>query len=277
MDNDYPASHSMDTCFFAVDRDGHVAVFDTGEAGAVPAAVLSGEQAYEARRQFAQLPRVGVIHEREGRVTPNQPSEFNQHRGMLALPYPTLVFLDSLDPVKEEIAAGRGIEVQASEGVAVLFQELSEALAKRLHDSGACRGCSLYFSNEDEEFRPDLAARGFFSYSHLTENWISGPYGRVCRPAQPIHVDQLPPRMREAVKSMRFESLSFAETTHIQPIEHTECVSWESAYMDVTGKNIRPIPGREDEYTEHYEELADIGDNMNVEPPPGHNADAVEE
>ena len=33
MEIDFPAAHSMDTCFFAVDRDGHVAVFETGEAG----------------------------------------------------------------------------------------------------------------------------------------------------------------------------------------------------------------------------------------------------
>jgi hypothetical protein len=276
MQPDYPAAHSIYTCFFAVDRDGHVAIFDTGEAGAVPASALSGEEAYEVRRQLATLPRIGVIHERKGRATPNHPSEFNEHRGMLALPYPTLMFLASLDPVRDEIAVGRAVEVRASEGVAVLFQEMSEALAKRLHDSGACLGCSLYFHNEDDDSSPEIAARGFFSYSHLTENWISGPYGRVSRPAQPIHVDQLPPRMREAVKSMHFHSLSFAETTHIQPIEHTECVSWESAYMDVTGKNIRPIPGREDEYAEHYEEMDDIGGKVNVEPPHGHNPDAEE-
>ena len=35
--DDFPAGHSMDTTWFAVDRDGHVAVFDTGEDGAAPA------------------------------------------------------------------------------------------------------------------------------------------------------------------------------------------------------------------------------------------------
>ena len=73
MDNDYPASHSMDTCFFAIDREGHVAIFDTGEAGAVPAQALAGDDAYSARQQLTALPRVEVIHERQGRVTPNQP------------------------------------------------------------------------------------------------------------------------------------------------------------------------------------------------------------
>ena len=33
--SDYPAAHSMDTTWFAVDRCGHVAIFDSGEEGAV--------------------------------------------------------------------------------------------------------------------------------------------------------------------------------------------------------------------------------------------------
>src|SRR5688500_5905944 len=40
---DYPAAHSMDTIWFAVDRDGHVAVFSSGEAGAVPGDAYLGE------------------------------------------------------------------------------------------------------------------------------------------------------------------------------------------------------------------------------------------
>lgn len=38
---DYPAAHSMDTSWFAIDEAGHVAVFDSGEDGAVPFAALS--------------------------------------------------------------------------------------------------------------------------------------------------------------------------------------------------------------------------------------------
>jgi hypothetical protein len=33
---DYPAAHSMDSCWFAVDESGEVAFFDTGEGGALP-------------------------------------------------------------------------------------------------------------------------------------------------------------------------------------------------------------------------------------------------
>jgi hypothetical protein len=36
IDTDYPAAHSMDTTWFAVDKDGHVGAFATGENGSVP-------------------------------------------------------------------------------------------------------------------------------------------------------------------------------------------------------------------------------------------------
>ncbi len=173
MQADYPAAHSMDTCFFAIDRDGHVACFDTGEAGAVPVQALSGDSAYSVRRQLAQLPRVEVMHDRQGGVTPGRSNEFSKHGGRMALPDPTLVFLASLDPVREEIAAGRAVEVTATDGVAVLFRQVSESLAAQLHVNGACLGCCLYFQGEDASEGPlDLTVRGLFSYSHLTDNWI---------------------------------------------------------------------------------------------------------
>lgn len=33
---DWPAAHSMDTAWYAVDADGHIGRFETGEAGALP-------------------------------------------------------------------------------------------------------------------------------------------------------------------------------------------------------------------------------------------------
>lgn len=36
FDNDYPAAHSMDTTWFAVDKNGYLAVLESGGSGAVP-------------------------------------------------------------------------------------------------------------------------------------------------------------------------------------------------------------------------------------------------
>lgn len=276
MDNDYPASHSMDTCFFAIDRDGHVAIFDTGEAGAVPAGALTGEEADEVRQRLAQLPRVEVLHDPRGHSLPGL-TQGTTHAGLRGSDTPILMFLASLDPVREEIAAGRAAALASTEGVAVLFQVLPAPLSQRLHDRGACLGCEWHFHDaEMEEAFPDLATRGLYCYGHLTENWISGPYGRERQPAVPIHVDQLPPQIREAVKALRFEEFCFADTPHIQPVEYRECISWEAAYLDVTGKHIRPIPGMEGQYAEAYEDLADMDGNIEVEPPGEQELDAGE-
>ncbi len=43
MDVDFPAAHSMDTTFFAIDAAGHVAVFFTGESGPAPADAEQGD------------------------------------------------------------------------------------------------------------------------------------------------------------------------------------------------------------------------------------------
>jgi hypothetical protein len=43
MEIDFPAAHSMDTYWFAVDQQGQVAVFDTGENGHAPEQVRQGD------------------------------------------------------------------------------------------------------------------------------------------------------------------------------------------------------------------------------------------
>lgn len=52
---DYPAAHSMDTSWFAVDEAGRVAIFDSGEDGAVPLAALSLGGAAEADAEATQI------------------------------------------------------------------------------------------------------------------------------------------------------------------------------------------------------------------------------
>ncbi len=268
--DDFPAAHSMDTTWFAVDRDGHVACFDSGEAGAVPSGAFGGDEAYALRERLAQfLPRGEAAYDLAGRELPGTEGKPVWHRAGRGteLDYPALLFLKSLEPVKEALASGQAVQVPSGDGVAVLFHHLPAELGQAIHDADACRLCFYLFRPAED---PGPARLGFFEYEHLTENWISGPYGRAARPLKPLHVDQLPPDVRGLVKRMRFDNLSFAEATHIQPVEHTECVSWESAYLDVTGKKIRPIPGSEERYAEAAGELEDLGrEGIEVEPPPG--------
>ena len=47
MDADFPAAHSMDCSWYAVDRHGNVGLFSTGEEGAVPDGAYSPDAAAE--------------------------------------------------------------------------------------------------------------------------------------------------------------------------------------------------------------------------------------
>src|SRR5947209_16298751 len=104
MDADFPAAHSMDTSFFAVDKDGHVAHFSTGEAGAAP--MEAGlEDPDAALREIARLVPAGeVVYDLEGRLLPGP---LNGGRGNHALHMAghgsLLMFLDTLDPVADEV------------------------------------------------------------------------------------------------------------------------------------------------------------------------------
>jgi hypothetical protein len=64
MNLDFPAAHSQDTEWFAVDAAGHVAVFVSGENGAVP------EKAYRAEDMLALLRQMG------SNLPPDEGSEY---------------------------------------------------------------------------------------------------------------------------------------------------------------------------------------------------------
>jgi len=267
MDRDYPSAHSMDTHWFAVDRDGHVAAFWSGEAGAVPLKALAGEGAADVEERVRELLPAGeAVHDLRGRAMPGGAPEGLMSRAWTGQ-FPVLLFLTSLDPVRDALDRGEAVELAATEGKAVLFRRLDDEALKRYLGLPECQAsCNVFASEEGED--PSLARFGFYEYRHLTDNWISGPYGREAIPRRPLHIDELPPELRRRVGNLRFDNLRFADTLHLQPVEHARCDSWESAYIDVTGKHIRPIPGKEGQYGEAYEQLSDIGDQFQVEPPP---------
>lgn len=98
--------------------------------------------------------------------------------------------------------------------------------------------------DEDEEV-PAPARLGLYRYDQLTENWIAGPYGRVLVPSRPLRLDDLPAPFRRLVGRVRF-ALKFAETPHIQRVEHHPCSAWGGQYLASGTHEERPIPGYED-------------------------------
>ena len=76
MEPDFPAAHSMDSCWFAVDRDGFVAYFSTGEAGAMPETGYQGEEASGLEDILIRdLPVGDVLHDPNGHRLPDQTTD----------------------------------------------------------------------------------------------------------------------------------------------------------------------------------------------------------
>jgi hypothetical protein len=167
-EGDYPAAHSMDTAFFAVDRDGHVGYFESGDAGAVPVTgeVEIGERDEVWRQVWRHVdglrPHCEALLAQLAQLLPHcearrdlagyrHPGEEQRHVGDLgagqAWCVGYLLFLKSLDPaLRDEIAAGRGAEVPAVGVMAVQALGLSPDLIRRLHDEGQCLGCYYHYT-----------------------------------------------------------------------------------------------------------------------------------
>jgi hypothetical protein len=264
MDADFPAAHSMDTEWFAVDADGQVGYFYSSESGAVPDEGQVQEPGRLWQRLCELVPRCEWIHDLQGYLDPGPRRDSGRHYyGDRGSDDGALMFLTSLAPVKRQINAGDAVPVRALDGEAVIFGRLTAALARRLHKQGHCLGCFFYLlregTDQDNERRGRAAEIGLYDYRHPAENWIALPYGREMLPSRPLHIDELPPDLRDQVGQLRFATLRFADTIHIQPCATENVVCWESGYLTADGRTIRPIRGNylnaEPSYEEFYQRM----------------------
>lgn len=260
---DYPAAHSMDTMWFAVDRDGRVAAFESGEAGAVPSVAYLGED----YPPVEELPVTGEAI----RVAPVPPWKFETpHLVTGAARHPAIFHVRDERAMADEVAAGRAARVPSQGSVAYRVEEPSAALVARLHASGDCLGCGQVY----EEALESLAAeRGLYVYEHTTENWAAGPYRLVAKPSHPATVDALPEEAR--VKVARFDG-RFDDTGLLHPMHLGPCESWGAAWIDLDAKTVRPIPGAAGDYDEEAAELATPDQGFVFDPPPRPRPEARE-
>lgn len=246
---DYPAAHSMDTTWFAVDRDGHVAAFDSGEAGAVPTDAYLGEDWDEIADPLREAAaETAVIYDVDAEVHEGRGSSL-----VLALrPGTAASDLAKLDLFadRREVATslGPGLAIRA-EGVR--YEELERALS-RWHEADACLGCTSTFLDEDY---PSFAHRGVYVFDHDTDNWIAGPYRRCEVPSSPIGIDHLRPALRRKV--VQFDG-RFAETRELQPVELWPSEAWGAGYLASDRKTIAAIPGKEAEFAKEAAEMTEV-------------------
>jgi hypothetical protein len=268
MDADFPAAHSMDTDWFAVDRDGHVGYFDTNEPGAVPTLIYhGGAPGFDLFDVLLETATVGApLDDLRGWLHPGPLRQTAPHWQPSSpdLNGQVRMYLKSLEPVRALIEQGQASVQLAREGHAVLIQEPEAALLQTLHGRQLCLACFRQYWGD--QVMSHAAALGCFVYhcqGYARPNnqfGVTAPYGRKKLPEFPVHVDQLPPEARAYVKRFRFETCCFAETLYIQPAEHVECSSWdELAFLSSDGTRIITQRPESKDYRRYCEMVASFG------------------
>src|SRR5262245_40565681 len=209
---DFPAAHSMDTTWFAVDRDGHVGVFDSGEPGAAPSGVdtfndepvetalgslpVTGEPTFKLSSVFHPGLRSGMMPRRR-----KLPTLWSDADGAMLL-----VFRDE-SVLTSEVRALPSLHV-STEGRLVLVSVRPEGgLTRRAPEWSSFRP-DIELTPRDPKwivwnefmraavagrsyvtglnlYGPELALarRGLFAYSaHTDRFYIAEPYGQLLAP-----------------------------------------------------------------------------------------------
>jgi hypothetical protein len=250
---DFPAAHSMDTTWFAIDRDGNLAVFDSGEAGAVPEETIA-DQGFPHEDELRALPATGVLMDPDGHRAANggghlEINDFN-------VQYGALVFVKDTSAIADLLPKLEARELPATKGKALIIRLTDAQAFAQLHERGACLGCDSHYRDDDDD---DIARYGLYRYSHITDNWIAGPYARLAVPAKPVPLAQLPRELRDG--AIRFDG-RFADTPELQPAEHWRSVAWGAAWLATDRKTVRPLPDREDDFGEEVEQLDGVDDGL---------------
>src|SRR5688500_18889811 len=140
---DFPAAHSMDTMLFAVDADGHLGIFESGEDGAVPKPIESESQ--EAVRFIERLAtEAGMLLWEQGAI---RDRHFADGEGY---PFGVVMFLRS---VPAYLAVFRelddafttwhvGSPLALPEPLTPVFASyLPDEDYRKIHERGLCAGC----------------------------------------------------------------------------------------------------------------------------------------
>jgi len=266
---DFPAAHSMDTTWFAIDRDGNLALFDSGEAGAVPEETVA-DQGSPFEDQLRTFPATGVKLDPEGHRVGTAPDFAHLEVNDFNVQYNALAFVTDLESIRDLLPRLQARAQAATRGAALIVKLADRAAFDELHTRGACLGCTSSWTTDDEA-TPDIAAHGVFHYTHTCENWIAGPYARTAVPVQPLSLDKLPAGLRDG--AIRYAG-RFADTVQLQPAEHWPSTAWGASWLATDNKTVRAFPDRLDDYREELAERGTEGDGLIYEQvPPGDGDD----
>ncbi|AFY94581.1 hypothetical protein [Chamaesiphon minutus] len=239
---DFPAAHSMDTTWFAIDADGCVGIFNSGEGGAVPADLPTVPGAIEFESELVE-----ILISNDGRLIDRGSIDLEFILQSMSQENLLLGIHESEQKAHSDRAANCGLFLLLS--TAAVISEIEEQAYKlsfspiiiELHrekDSiisytshcevgwlkkAIASGLVLAGSKEfDLEYHLNIL--GWYSYD--CHKQYPATYDRENPPTKPIYFKDLPPEISNRMRLINFPNLKFADTSSIQPIEHMPCATW---------------------------------------------------
>jgi len=240
---DFPAAHSMDSAWFAVDADGKVGRFDTGEDGAVPNAAAGAGGNFEPDFDLLLVEGLlaGLALRDELVEAPGEPEE-DAAPAASPLPPPkrhdervVIVGTPSLDAAdgyrdaarpalraEATFRDGELVVVKASgPRVLVSRDKLAPARVDALrafHDATVLVEGDLYYVLREGE-RVEAPPAGVFEYRHQFDGKGSGTYARSFAPGESVSLDDVHPSVREKLGALRLP-VRFAEAAVVELADH---------------------------------------------------------
>jgi hypothetical protein len=214
-----------------VDADGCVAMFDTGEGGAVPEDALRGEDGLdflfaeivkESEHRSISVDTSGDIFLTE--LTNTDATDYlhtSVYRGNVC----NLILLlesDELIPKLGVEATDTGYTVRFAGEKTIVY--VSKCLLANLQKLIADRKAVVVRSVFCDFDYPLAAQFGLFEYEH--DNHLLIPYHRKHVPQYPLKLEDLPDRLQTKIIEAGIDRIKFAESELVQPLEHTPCDAW---------------------------------------------------
>jgi hypothetical protein len=265
---DFPAAHSMDTTWFAVDADGCVGVFDSGEGGAVPSTNTSFS--LRARQQGSDLLYVEDV----ATFFSIWAQEINHEMINLKIAAADMLSALGINLAESEIedspdvSAFRDWDIPQLHWFLVLSQEQAEAEVIKIIKNHGLRDSDFIIRFTGEPLlllvsycplttvqllfnkgllhysKPIKSTRysyelgvllGLFYYSHGYQ--YPFPYKLRGHPVKPLCLDDLPEKLQDFVTWNWFDQLRFSQNSDIQPLEHMSCNTWgrHQLWIDTQG------------------------------------------
>lgn len=248
---DFPAGHSMDTDWFAVDKDGNIAVFDSGQDGAVP--IEFERQTYRldllrthtipitsALRQLYLDEKVieNLLQKCSTEILQQIKTDEFAVDGCIVLlnenkKWEDLRLENKLANHDEDFA------LQLSPVIPLFLlsgiYDVRKIIISAIDNKVIAKACnfSTFYDDEDEYKGAGIEDLGIFFYDHDSHDWHTEPYCKVHTPEIPLKAIRIAPDLTNKIPY--FKDISFENQYWIQPMEFFSCNSSVEGDSDKIG------------------------------------------